>query len=78
MIRARKIAADLLVRWRRTVPTLIGMSFALAGLGAALTADFMLERDLDANFRNTNPAKIPAGYQDSVAEYYRKLSSANH
>ena len=24
--------------------------------------------------RNTDPAKIPAGYRDSVAEYYRKLS----
>lgn len=58
MIRARKIAADLLVRWRRTLPTLIGMSFALAGLGAALTAFAMLERDLDANFRATRPANV--------------------
>jgi hypothetical protein len=25
--------------------------------------------------RNTDPTKVPAGYQDSVAEYYRKLSA---
>jgi hypothetical protein len=25
--------------------------------------------------RNTDPGKIPAGYKDSVAEYYRKLST---
>jgi hypothetical protein len=28
--------------------------------------------------RNTDPAKVPAGYQDSVAEYYRKLSGGSH
>jgi hypothetical protein len=44
--------------------------------------ELQLRRQLDDNrggtIRNTNPAKIPAGYQDSVAEYYRKLSGANH
>jgi hypothetical protein len=44
--------------------------------------ELQLRRQLDENhggaIRNTNPAKIPAGYQDSVAEYYRKLSGANH
>ena len=75
MIRARKIAADLLVRWRRTVPTLIGMSFALAGLGAALTADFMLERDLDANFRNTKPANVEIQADAISAETEAKLAA---
>jgi hypothetical protein len=44
--------------------------------------ELQLRRQLDESrggtIRNTNPAKIPAGYQDSVAEYYRKLSGANH
>jgi len=41
-----------------------------------------LRRKLDENqggtIRNTDPSKVPAGYQDSVAEYYRKLSSSSH
>jgi hypothetical protein len=41
--------------------------------------ELQLRRQLDekqgGTIRNTDPAKIPAGYQDSVAEYYRKLSS---
>jgi hypothetical protein len=40
--------------------------------------ELQLRRELDANrsgtIRNTNPTKVPPGYQDSVAEYYRKLS----
>jgi hypothetical protein len=35
-----------------------------------------LEERQGGTIRNTDPAKIPAGYQDSVAEYYRKLSGA--
>jgi hypothetical protein len=42
--------------------------------------ELQLRRQLDENqggtIRNTDPAKVPAGYQDSVAEYYRKLSGA--
>jgi hypothetical protein len=42
--------------------------------------ELQLRRQLDekqgGTIRNTDPAKIPAGYQDSVAEYYRKLSSS--
>ena len=41
--------------------------------------ELQLRRKLDENqggtIRNTDPTKVPAGYQDSVAEYYRKLSS---
>jgi hypothetical protein len=41
--------------------------------------ELQLRRRLDekqgATIRNTDPAKVPAGYQDSVAEYYRKLSN---
>jgi hypothetical protein len=37
-----------------------------------------LEEAHGGTIRNTNPAKIPAGYQDSVAEYYRKLSGGGH
>jgi hypothetical protein len=37
-----------------------------------------LRRQLDerqgGTIRNTDPSKIPPGYQNSVAEYYRKLS----
>ena len=42
--------------------------------------ELQLRRRLDGTaggtIRNTDPAKIPAGYRDSVAEYYRKLSAA--
>lgn len=41
--------------------------------------ELQLRRKLDENqggtIRNTDPSKVPAGYKDSVAEYYRKLSS---
>jgi len=44
--------------------------------------ELQLRHQLDENrsgtIRNTDPAKIPAGYQDSVAEYYRKLSGGGH
>jgi hypothetical protein len=44
--------------------------------------ELQLRRQLDelqgGTIRNSDPAKIPAGYQDSVAEYYRKLSGAGH
>ena len=40
--------------------------------------ELQLRRQLDAGrggtIRNADPTKIPSGYQDSVAEYYRKLS----
>jgi hypothetical protein len=35
-----------------------------------------LDEDHGGTIRNTDPSRIPPGYQDSVAEYYRKLSSA--
>jgi hypothetical protein len=42
--------------------------------------ELQLRRQLDENhggtIRNTDPAHVPAGYQASVAEYYRKLSGA--
>ncbi len=37
-----------------------------------------IEEKHGGTIRNTDPAKIPPGYQDSVAEYYRKLSGAAH
>jgi hypothetical protein len=44
--------------------------------------ELQLRRQLDEShggtIRNANPAKVPAGYQDSVAEYYRKLSGGGH
>jgi hypothetical protein len=44
--------------------------------------ELQLRRKLDENqggtIRNTDPSKVPTGYQDSVAEYYRKLSSSSH
>ncbi len=44
--------------------------------------ELQLRRQLDENrggtIRNTDPTKVPAGYQDSVAEYYRKLSGGGH
>ena len=44
--------------------------------------ELQLRRQLDESrggtIRNTDPAKVPAGYRDAVAEYYRKLSSAGH
>jgi len=44
--------------------------------------ELRLRRQLDekqgGTIRSTDPARVPAGYQDSVAEYYRKLSGANH
>jgi hypothetical protein len=44
--------------------------------------ELQLRRQLDekqgGTIRNPDPAKIPPGYQDSVAEYYRKLSGGAH
>ena len=44
--------------------------------------ELQLRRQLDESkggtIRNTDPTKVPAGYQDSVAEYYRKLSGGGH
>ncbi len=44
--------------------------------------ELQLRRQLDekqgGTIRNTDPTKIPAGYEDSVAEYYRKLSGSGH
>ena len=41
--------------------------------------ELQLRRQLDerqgGTIRNADPAKVPAGYHDSVAEYYRKLST---
>jgi hypothetical protein len=37
-----------------------------------------LQEKQGGTIRNTDPARIPAGYQDSVAEYYRKLSGGSH
>ncbi len=41
--------------------------------------ELQLRRQLDENqggtIRNADPSKVPAGYQASVAEYYRKLST---
>ena len=43
--------------------------------------ELQLRRQLDQNhggtIRNTDPNKVPAGYKDSVAEYYRKLSGGH-
>ena len=35
-----------------------------------------LEASQGGTIRNTDPTKVPAGYQESVAEYWRKLSAA--
>lgn len=44
--------------------------------------ELQLRHQLDENrggtIRNADPTKVPAGYQDSVAEYYRKLSGGGH
>jgi hypothetical protein len=44
--------------------------------------ELQLRRQLDekqgGTIRNPDPARVPAGYQDSVAEYYRKLSGGGH
>ena len=44
--------------------------------------ELQLRRQLDEGrsgaIRNTDPNKVPAGYKDSVAEYYRKLSGGGH
>jgi hypothetical protein len=37
-----------------------------------------LEDSRGGRIRNADPTKVPAGYQDSVAEYYRKLSGGGH
>ena len=43
--------------------------------------ELQLRRQLDRNqggtIRNADPTKVPAGYRDSVAEYYRKLSGGH-
>jgi hypothetical protein len=44
--------------------------------------ELQLRRQLDENhggtIRNTDQAKVPAGYREAVAEYYRKLSGGGH
>jgi hypothetical protein len=44
--------------------------------------ELQLRRQLDetrgGTIRNTDPVQVPAGYRDSVAEYYRKLSNGSH
>ena len=35
-----------------------------------------LDESKGGTIRGADPAKVPQGYQDSVAEYYRKLSGA--
>jgi hypothetical protein len=44
--------------------------------------ELQLRRQMDegrgGTIRNADPTKVPPGYEDSVAEYYRKLSSAGH
>jgi hypothetical protein len=44
--------------------------------------ELQLRRQLDTTqggtIRNADPTKVPAGYRDSVAEYYRKLSAVGH
>jgi hypothetical protein len=37
-----------------------------------------LEEAHGGTIRNTDPTKVPAGYKDSVAEYYRKLAAGSH
>ena len=43
--------------------------------------ELQLRRKLDESkggtIRNADPTKVPAGYRDSVAEYYRKLSGGH-
>jgi hypothetical protein len=43
--------------------------------------ELQLRRKLDESqggmIRNTDPTRVPAGYRDSVAEYYRKLSGGS-
>ena len=43
--------------------------------------ELQLRRQIEENhgstIRNTDPARVPPGYQESVAEYYRKLSSGH-
>jgi hypothetical protein len=43
--------------------------------------ELQLRRQLDekqgGTIRNTDPTKVPPGYRDSVAEYYRKLSGSS-
>ncbi len=44
--------------------------------------ELQLRRQLDekqgGTIRNTDPTKVPPGYRDAVAEYYRKLSGGGH
>jgi hypothetical protein len=43
--------------------------------------ELQLRKQLDQNrggtIRNADPSKVPAGYRDSVAEYYRRLSGGH-
>ena len=47
----------------------------LSGVDALeLQLRHQLEQSRGGTIRNTDPVRVPAGYQESVAEYYRKLS----
>lgn len=56
--RFRKVGADLAVRWGRSLLTLAGLSLGLFGVGMVLVALTILSGDLNANYRQTNPANI--------------------
>jgi hypothetical protein len=48
----------------------------LSGVDALeLQLRHQLEESRGGTIRNTDPTKVPAGYRESVAEYYRKLST---
>jgi hypothetical protein len=50
----------------------------LSGVDALeLQLRHQLEDNRGGTIRNTDPNRVPPGYQDSVAEYYRKLSSGH-
>jgi hypothetical protein len=51
----------------------------VSGLDALeLQLRHQLDQTRGGTIRNTDPSKVPPGYQDSVAEYYRKLSGGGH
>ena len=56
--RLRKVAGDLIVRWPRTLLTLLGLGVGLFGVAAVLVAFNILADDLDENFLRTDPPNI--------------------
>jgi ABC-type antimicrobial peptide transport system permease subunit len=73
--RFHKVLRDLGRRQGRTLLTLFGLTLGLCFVGSVVTTFVLLRDDLQANFRNTNPANITALVDEVTPEAMRQISA---